>query len=619
MEKQFDIIVIGGGHAGIEAATTSSKMGASTLLITLSKAAIGRPSCNPSVGGTAKGHLVKEIDALGGAMGILADNGGIQFKILNTSKGPAVRSPRSQIDKDLYPIVANNFLDNIPQLTIIEAKVWEIIIDNHKVAGVKLFDGTFISGKSVILTAGTFLNGLMWIGLDSFPGGRYGEQVSDNLSDRLRDYGFKVGRLKTGTPPRLHKDTIDYSKFALHPGDPNPIPFSFRTKSVENKIMCYTANTNEEIHDILREGFARSALFIGLIEGVGPRYCPSIEDKVDRFRDKSSHKIVLEPEGLNTNSVYLNGFSTSLPKDIQERGIRRISGLENVEILRFGYAIEYDYFDPYQLKQTLETKLVENLYFAGQINGTSGYEEAAAQGLVAGINAVLKLQNKEPLLLKRNEAYISVLIDDLVNKEFDEPYRLFTSAAEYRLLLRHDNAYYRLSKYGRELGLITDEEFAIFEHQMELIDKGKTLFDKTLLKPDQINDYLNSVDENPIIDSTTIGTLAKRGNVKIEDLINALPSKVDYQDILSDDIVLNQLDIEIKYEGYIKRQIKEINYFLENENKLIPENFDYHKVNSLSTEARNKLIKINPRSLGQASRILGVSATDISILSVYLR
>jgi len=618
--NKYDIIVIGGGHAGIEAAYISAKMGAKTALLTMSIESIGRPSCNPSVGGSAKGHLVKEIDALGGIMGVLADIAGIQFKMLNRSKGPAIWSPRAQIDKELYPVVAGDYLKKTKNLSLIVGTAGEIIINREKVQGVRTTDNEELEASAVILCAGTFLNGILWTGDESVEGGRYGEPASKFLSDLLKRYGFDVGRLKTGTPPRVLDSSIDYSKIKPSNGDEVPEPFSFSTNSVENKIMCYFTSTDKHTHDILRSGFDRSPLFAGLIKGSGPRYCPSIEDKVVRFEDKDSHKILLEPEGLNTHSVYVNGFSTSLPKDIQERGIHSLPGLENAQILRYGYAIEYDFFFPYQLKYTLETKKVEGLYFAGQINGTSGYEEAAAQGLIAGINAALKLQGKDEFVLKRSEAYIGVLIDDLVNKIHDEPYRIFTSLAEYRLLLRQENAYERLMKYGYKFGTIPEDAYNKLQEELHLRASGYKEAKTTKLKADVINRYFEQVGETPVKDSTDLFTLTKRSGVKLYDLLVRIenPSGIIRQ-LLENKQIAEQLQTEIKYEGYIQRQKREIKYFLENEEKEIPKDIDYYALTSLSMEAREKLSKIKPESLGQASRISGVSASDVSILAVYLK
>ncbi len=619
-DNKYDIIVIGGGHAGIEASYIAAKMGAKTALLTMSAMTIGKPSCNPSVGGSAKGHIVKEIDALGGLMGLLADKAGIQFKMLNRSKGPAIWSPRAQIDKDLYPVIAAETLSETENLEIIEATVKEILIEKDKVTGVRTNDNEIISAKAVILCAGTFLNGILWTGDEAREGGRYGEPASKYLSDLLEKYGFETGRLKTGTPPRVHKDSIDLSKTQPSMGDEPPEPFSFRTEKVENKIMCYATQTDEYTHDILRSGFSRSPLFGGLIQGSGPRYCPSIEDKVARFADKNTHKILLEPEGLSTDSVYVNGFSTSLPKDVQEAALRSIPGLENCEIMRYGYAIEYDFFYPYQLKYTLETKKVEGLYFAGQINGTSGYEEAAGQGLIAGINAVLKLRGENEFILKRSESYIGVLIDDLVNKSTDEPYRIFTSLAEYRLMLRQDNAYERLMKYGYEFGTISENVYRNLLDDLALRAEGYETVRKTKLKAAVINDYFAEIGETAVKDSTDIYTLTKRSGVKLFDLLQMLESPPEIIiRLINNRKVAEQLQTEIKYEGYIERQKREIKYFLENEAKKIPEDIDYYAITSLSMEAREKLSKIRPESLGQASRIAGVSASDVSILAVYLK
>ncbi|GAB1430173.1 tRNA uridine-5-carboxymethylaminomethyl(34) synthesis enzyme MnmG [Ignavibacteria bacterium] len=614
-EIQFEVIVIGGGHAGIEASHAAAKMGCRTALVTMDIRTIGRLSCNPSIGGSAKGHLVKEIDALGGVMGLLGDRSGLQFKMLNTSKGRAVWSPRSQNDKDLYPIYTQNLLHSVKNLTIIQSAIQNIVVSDDKVKGI-ICAGELITTKSVIICSGTFLNGTMYTGLDKTHGGRVDEQPLKGLTELLNELGIESGKLKTGTPPRVLRESIDYSQTQPAYGDENPKPFSFRTQTVKNSIICHSSQTSETTHDILEEGFSESPMFTGAIQGSGPRYCPSIEDKIARFADKTSHQILLEPEGLSTSSVYVNGFSTSLPKKTQELGLRSIPGLQKAVILRYGYAVEYDFFYPYQLHHTLESKFIGGLFFAGQVNGTSGYEEAAAQGLVAGINAACSVQGRTAFTLSRSEAYIGVLIDDLVNKSSNEPYRIFTSLAEYRLILRQDNAQFRLTKYGQELGLINENICQNVTANYSLRDEIKQIINSASVKPEIINDYLVGKNESAIQFQTSANQIIKRSSIRLCDILPLVNRR--YLN-LSEGVAAEQAEIDIKYEGYIQRQQKEIRQFLELEHKIIPEQFDYRSITSLSAEGREKLSKIRPLSLGQAARIMGVSSSDISILTLYLR
>ncbi len=612
----YDVIVVGGGHAGIEASVAAAKMGCTTALISMDTKTIGRLSCNPSIGGSAKGHLAKEIDALGGVMGVLADKSGLQFKLLNTSKGPAVWSSRTQNDKDLYPLFAQQMVLQTKNLTVLNASITDIAIKNGRVHGVITESGENIHAKCVVLCSGTFLNGVMYTGMNGISGGRVGEKASTGISGNLHNSGFKTGRLKTGTPPRIDRYSVNYEKLTAFGGDDTPSPFSFRTFKVKNVQTCHTTATSEKTHDILRSGFAQSPMFTGTISGKGPRYCPSIEDKIDRFSDKTSHQIVLEREGLNTNSVYVNGFSTSLPKDTQKTGLQSISGLENASILKYGYAVEYDYFFPNQLKPTLETKNVEGLFFAGQINGTSGYEEAGAQGIVAGINAALRCKEAPPFTLDRSQAYIGVMIDDLINKESEEPYRIFTSLAEYRLLLRQDNAYERLSGFGYQFGLLSPSEYQTIAHRELLVKKIIEYSKKTVIKPKEINPFLLENAEAEIQSSTSLDALAKRKNMTLAKLLSHTQTIPAF---LTSTALLERSEIFIKYEGYIERQLAEVEMFKQNEEKRIPENLNYTMIKSLSAESREKLIKIRPASLGQASRIAGVSSTDLAVLALYLR
>jgi len=622
----FDLIVVGGGHAGIEAAHAAAKMGVSVGVVTMDKTAFGRMSCNPAIGGSAKGHLVHEIDALGGVMGQIADRSGIQFRVLNKSKGPAVWAGRSQSDRKLYSVEATKIISSTENITIVEDSVIEAIEEDRKIVGIRTLKGNEISCKAFIVCSGTFLNGLMHTGLKSTKGGRFGEQPAVGLTESLIKMGFESGRLKTGTPPRLKLDTINYDILEEQPGDENPQPFSRRTDKTKfpflPQVSCWLTKTDGTVHQILEKGFDRSPMFRGLINGVGPRYCPSIEDKIVRFSDKPSHQIFLEPEGLDSDLIYVNGFSTSLPEEIQREAIAKIPGLENAEMVRPGYAIEYDYFPSYQIDLSLETKLIKGIYFAGQINGTSGYEEAAGQGLVAGINAALKiLGRKEEFVLKRSDAYIGVLIDDLVGKTINEPYRMFTSLAEHRLLLRQDNADRRLYEFGHRYGLISDDEFKEMKEREVLITKSKDLFEEIKFKPDEINNLLESKATNLIDNAEPVSKLTKRPELNLRDLLQELDHEKYplVKSLLANEKALEQVEIELKYEGYIQRQQDLIKKMEKLEEVKIPESFNFLKLKTISNESKEKLHKVRPRSIGQASRISGVSPSDISILLVYLK
>jgi tRNA uridine 5-carboxymethylaminomethyl modification enzyme len=632
--SKTDVVVVGGGHAGIEASLAAARMGCRVMLVTMSRESIGRMSCNPAIGGTAKGHLVREIDALGGEMGKIADATGIQFRLLNRSKGPAVWSPRCQNDRDWYSREAAARVQAQPNLTIYEGSVVQVRVartwegEVPEITGVETNLGDTILCGVVILSAGTFLRGLMHTGLTNREGGRFGEPPSHGVTECLERLGFISGRLKTGTPPRIDLSSMNTSKLEEQHSDSPPQPFSYSTAAISNRLIpMYLTYTNPNTHNILRKGFDRSPLFTGVIKGVGPRYCPSIEDKVVRFADKDRHQIFLEPEGYDSHVVYVNGFSTSLPEEIQLEGLRSVSGLGNVKMLRPGYAVEYDYFPPHQVKLSLETKLIRGLFFAGQINGTSGYEEAAAQGLIAGINGALLVQGKEPFILKRSEAYIGVLIDDLVNKSTDEPYRMFTSRAEHRLVLRQDNADRRLMLRGHALGLVSDSMAARIRRKETLVNAGIAMAAEHTILPDVFNPYLEKVLEGKLDGKDRLAKLLKRPNVRIADLvkIDSLADEPVMKDILSiqdenlKNEILEQIEIELKYEGYIQRQIEQIKKFDTFDDQKIPITFDYHKIKSLSTEGKERLSKIKPESIGQASRISGVTPSDVSVLMVYLR
>ena len=618
----YDIIVVGGGHAGCEAALASARLNNKTLLITGNINNIADMPCNPSIGGPAKGIVVREIDALGGEMAKNADKACIQIKMLNTKKGPAVQALRAQADKNIYPKEMLKTLKDTENLEIKESLVEDLIVNDKKIGGVVLEDGNKITSKAVILTTGTYLKADILTGSNRTPGGPHGERRSNSLSDKLKEYGFTILRLKTGTPQRVDKNTIDFTKTSVEEGDKEEYTFSFSNKvyyDVNNQTPCHLIYTNEKTHEIIKEHLNESSMYGGYVTGVGPRYCPSIEDKVVRFSDKERHQLFLEPESIIEddpeygNSIYIQGFSTSMPYEVQEEMVHSLPGLENAKILKYAYAIEYDAIDSLQLNQSLETKVIENLFTAGQINGTSGYEEAAGQGLIAGINASRKINNQEPLVLKRNEAYIGVLIDDLVTKGIKDPYRLLTSRAEYRLLLRNDNADIRLKDYGHEVGLINDEDYSKYKEKINNIEKLTNELKEVRITPKKdVLEYLDKLGTTPLKEGISLYELLKRPEIKINDLKEYI--NLDY-----DKEVLEEIEIECKYEGYIKKATKEAEKMLSLEEKQIPKDIDYNKVSNLASEAREKLIKVMPTTLGQASRISGVNPADISILMVYLR
>ncbi|PKF75127.1 tRNA uridine-5-carboxymethylaminomethyl(34) synthesis enzyme MnmG [Chryseobacterium sp. PMSZPI] len=613
----YDVIVVGAGHAGCEAAASAANLGSKTLLITMNMQTIGQMSCNPAMGGIAKGQIVREIDAMGGYSGIVADKSAIQFKMLNLSKGPAMWSPRTQNDRMLFAEEWRLALENTPNLDFFQDMVKQLIIENNKVTGVITSLGIQIKGKSVVLTNGTFLNGLIHVGDKQLGGGRMGEPRAFGITEQLVTLGFEAGRMKTGTPPRVDGRSLDYSKMEEQKGDENPQKFSYLdTPKLTKQLSCHIVYTNETVHDILREGFDRSPMFNGTIQSLGPRYCPSIEDKINRFAERNRHQLFVEPEGWKTVEIYVNGFSSSLPEDVQIKAMKHIPGFENVKVFRPGYAIEYDYFPPTQLKHTLETKLIDNLYFAGQINGTTGYEEAAGQGLIAGINAHNKVHEKDEFILNRDEAYIGVLIDDLITKGTEEPYRMFTSRAEYRLLLRQDNADIRLTEKAYQLGLAKEDRLRRVESKISESQSLEEFLRETSLKPGVINPILESIESSPVDQAYRASQILTRPNMTLEKL-----DEIDFikeKSSAYNDEVREQAEINIKYRGYIEKEKENVAKLNRLENIKIPEDFDYTKLSSLSAEAKQKMSNVRPKTIAQAGRISGVSPADINVLLVYL-